>query len=329
MTMKTLETTYAGLKLKNPIIVSSSSLTDSAEKNKKLCEAGAGAIVLKSLFEEQILLEVEDMEDFDPFVVGGNDLSEYFRQQKLEEYFELIRATKKVVDIPVIASINAYGMGNWTEFARKIEKAGADALEINILALQTSLDYQYGEFERKHINILKLIKKEVKIPVIMKLGDNFTNPVALIHQLRAHGADGVVLFNRFYPTDINIDKVEQCSGKAFTTEADLSKPLRWTGIASAAISNYSFAVSGGVHNAAGVVKSILAGASAVEVCSAIYLKGNGIIKEMTDGLKEWMDTHTMDDISMFKGMLNMQYRNEGINTFERTQFLKYYGQFKK
>lgn len=329
MTMKTLETTYAGLKLKNPIIVSSSSLTDSAEKNKMLCEAGAGAIVLKSLFEEQILLEVEDMEDFDPFVVGGNDLSEYFRQQKLEEYFELIRATKKVVDIPVIASINAYGMGNWTEFARKIEKAGADALEINILALQTSLDYQYGEFERKHINILKLIKKEVKIPVIMKLGDNFTNPVALIHQLRAHGADGVVLFNRFYPTDINIDKVEQCSGKAFTTEADLSKPLRWTGIASAAISNYSFAVSGGVHNAAGVVKSILAGASAVEVCSAIYLKGNGIIKEMTDGLKEWMDTHTMDDISMFKGMLNMQYRNEGINTFERTQFLKYYGQFKK
>ena len=329
MTMKTLETTYAGLKLKNPIIVSSSSLTDSAEKNKKLCEAGAGAIVLKSLFEEQIILEVEDMEDFDPFVVGCNDLSEYFRHQKLEEYFELIRATKKVVDIPVIASINAYGMGNWTEFAKKIEKAGADALEINILALQTSLDYQYGEFEKKHINILKLIKKAVKIPVIMKLGDNFTNPVALIHQLRAHGADGVVLFNRFYPTDINIDKVEQCSGKAFTTEADLSKPLRWTGIASAAISNYSFAVSGGVHNAAGVVKSILAGASAVEVCSAIYLKGNGIIKEMTVGLMEWMDSHTMDDISMFKGMLNMQYRNEGINTFERTQFLKYYGQFKK
>lgn len=329
MTMKTLETTYAGLKLKSPIIVSSSSLTDSAEKNKKLCEAGAGAIVLKSLFEEQIHLEVNDMEDFDPFVVGGNDLAEYMRQHKLEEYFALIRDTKKVVDIPVIASINAYDESNWTEFAKKIEKAGADALEINILALQTSLDYQYGEFEKKHINILKLIKKAVKIPVIMKLGDNFTNPVALIHQLRAHGADGVVLFNRFYPTDINIDKVEQCAGKAFTTEADLSKSLRWTGIASAAISNYSFAISGGVHNAAGVVKSILAGASAVEVCSAIYLKGDGIIKEMTDGLREWMDTHTMDNINMFKGMLNMQYRNEHINTFERTQFLKYYGQFKK
>lgn len=327
--MKTLETTYAGLKLKNPIIVSSSGLTDSAEKNKKLCDAGAGAIVLKSLFEEQIHLEVDDMEDFDPFVVGGNDLTEYMRHHKLEEYFELIRDTKKMVDIPVIASINAFDSGYWTEFAKKIEKAGADALEINILALQTSLDYQHGEFEKKHINILKLIKKAVNIPVIMKLGDNFTNPVALIHQLRAHGADGVVLFNRFYPTDINIDKVVQCAGKPFTSEADLSKPLRWTGIASAAISNYSFAISGGVHNAADVVKSILAGASAVEVCSAIYLKGNGIIKEMIDGLMDWMDTHTMDNISMFKGMLNMHDRNEGVNTFERTQFLKYYEQFKK
>ena len=327
--MKTLETTYAGLKLKNPIIVSSSSLTDSAEKNQRLCEAGAGAIVLKSLFEEQILLETEGMEDFDPFVVGGNDLAEYMRHHKLEEYFNLIRETKRLVDIPVIASINAFDESNWIDFAKKIETAGADALEINILALQTSLDYQYGSFEQKHIDILKLVKKAVNIPVIMKLGDNFTNPVTLIHQLRANGADGVVLFNRFYPTDINIDKVEQCAGKAFTTEADLSKSLRWTGIASAAVGNYSFAVSGGVHNAAGVVKSILAGASAVEICSAIYLKGNGIIKEMTDGLTEWMTSHTMDDINMFKGMLNLQYRNEGINTFERTQFLKYYGQFKK
>ena len=327
--MKTLATTFAGLKLRNPIIVSSSSLTDSPEKIQKLYEAGAGAVVLKSLFEEQILMEIEDMEDFDPFVVGGNDLSEYMRHHKIEEYISLIRGAKKVCEIPVIASINCYDENNWTDFAKKIEEAGADAIEINILALQTSLDYQYGSFEEKHINILKLVKDVVNIPVIMKLGDNFTNPVALIHQLRANGADGVVLFNRFYQTDINIDKVEQCAGKAFTTETDLSKSLRWTGIASAAISNYSFAVSGGVHSAAGVIKSILAGASAVEVCSAVYLKGNEVIKEMTDGLAAWMDSHTMDSIDMFKGMLNMQDRNEGINTFERTQFLKYYGQFKK
>lgn len=326
--MKTIETTFAGLKLKSPIIVSSSSLTNSAEKNQKLCEAGAAAVVLKSLMEEQIHLDVEGMEDNDPFVVGGNDLTAYMLEYKMDEYFTMIRDTKRVVDIPVIASINAYDESNWVSFAKKIEDAGADAIEINILALQTSLDYQYGAFEQKHINILKLVKNVVNIPIIMKLGDNFTNPVALIHQLRAHGAAGVVLFNRFYPTDINIDKVEQCAGKPFTTEDDLSKALRWTGIASAAVSNYSFAISGGVHNAAGVVKSILAGASAVEVCSAIYQRGNGVIKEMTDGLTEWMNTHTMDDIAMFRGMLNQQYRNEGINTFERTQFMKYYGSFK-
>ncbi len=327
--MKTIETTFAGLKLKNPIIVSSSSLTNSAEKNQKLCEAGAAAVVLKSLMEEQIHLDVEGMEDNDPFVVGGNDLTAYMLEYKMDEYFTMIRDTKRVVDIPVIASINAYDESNWVSFAKKIEDAGADAIEINILALQTSLDYQYGAFEQKHINILKLVKNVVNIPIIMKLGDNLTNPVALIHQLRAHGAAGVVLFNRFYPTDINIDKVEQCAGKPFTTEDDLSKALRWTGIASAAVSNYSFAISGGVHNAAGVVKSILAGASAVEVCSAIYQRGNAVIKEMTDGLTEWMNTHTMDDIAMFRGMLNQQYRNEGINTFERTQFMKYYGSFKK
>lgn len=327
--MKTIETSFAGLKLKNPIIVSSSSLTNSAEKNQKLCEAGAAAVVLKSLMEEQIHLDVEGMEDNDPFVVGGNDLTAYMLEYKMDEYFTMIRDTKRVVDIPVIASINAYDESNWVSFAKKIEDAGADAIEINILALQTSLDYQYGAFEQKHINILKLVKNVVNIPIIMKLGDNFTNPVALIHQLRAHGAAGVVLFNRFYPTDINIDKVEQCAGKPFTTEDDLSKALRWTGIASAAVSNYSFAISGGVHNAAGVVKSILAGASAVEVCSAIYQRGNAVIKEMTDGLTEWMNTHTMDDIAMFRGMLNQQYRNEGINTFERTQFMKYYGSFKK
>ncbi|MCR5574811.1 MAG: dihydroorotate dehydrogenase-like protein [Bacteroidaceae bacterium] len=327
--MKTIETTFAGLKLKNPIIVSSSSLTNSAEKNQKLCEAGAAAVVLKSLMEEQIHLDVEGMEDNDPFVVGGNDLTAYMLEYKMDEYFTMIRDTKRVVDIPVIASINAYDESNWVSFAKKIEDAGADAIEINILVLQTSLDYQYGAFEQKHINILKLVKNVVNIPIIMKLGDNFTNPVALIHQLRAHGAAGVVLFNRFYPTDINIDKVEQCAGKPFTTEDDLSKALRWTGIASAAVSNYSFAISGGVHNAAGVVKSILAGASAVEVCSAIYQRGNAVIKEMTDGLTEWMNTHTMDDIAMFRGMLNQQYRNEGINTFERTQFMKYYGSFKK
>ena len=295
--MRTLETTYAGLKLKNPIIVSSSSLTDSVEKNKKLCEAGAGAIVLKSLFEEQILLEVEDMEDFDPFVVGGNDLTEYVRHHKLEEYFALIRDTKKVVDVPVIASINAYDEGNWTAFAKKIEEAGADALEINILALQTSLEYQYGSFEKKHIDILKLVKKAVKIPVIMKLGDNFTNPVALIHQLRANGADGVVLFNRFYNPTIDIDRMKVVPGSALSVEEENSNTLRWISLLAAQGIPCCLSASTGVHTAEDVVRQILAGASSVQVCSTLYRNGVDHIAVMVKGFEDWMKKHNFGSIA--------------------------------
>ena len=178
--MATLETTFAGLKLKNPIIVSSSGLTDSAAKNQKLSEAGAGAIVLKSLFEEQIMMEADWMGDPNMYPEGSDYLVGYIREHKLGEYLNLIKESKKVCNIPIIASINCYQNADWVEFAAKIEEAGADALEINILALQTDVQYAYGSFEQRHIDILSHIKKTVKIPVIMKLGDNLTNPIALI-----------------------------------------------------------------------------------------------------------------------------------------------------
>ena len=165
------------------------------------------------------------------------------------------------------------------EFAAKIEEAGADALEINILALQTDVQYAYGSFEQRHIDILSHIKKTVKIPVIMKLGDNLTNPIALIDQLYANGAAAVVLFNRFYQPDINIEKMIQVSGNVFSNEADLSKALRWIGIASAAVNKLDYAASGGIHSPEGVVKAILAGASAVEICSVLYQNSATIIEE--------------------------------------------------
>lgn len=168
--MATLETTFAGLKLKNPIIVSSSGLTDSAAKNRKLSEAGAGAIVLKSLFEEQIMMEADWQGDPNMYPEGSNYLVGYIREHKLGEYLTLIKESKKVCNIPVIASINCYQNADWVDFASKIEEAGADALEINILALQTDAEYTYGSFEQRHIDILSHIKKTVKIPLIMKLG---------------------------------------------------------------------------------------------------------------------------------------------------------------
>lgn len=319
----TLQTTFAGLSLRNPIIVSSSGLTDSAAKNQKLCEAGAGAIVLKSLFEEQIMMEADWHGDPNMYPEGSDYLVGYIRQHKLGEYLNLIRESKKVCNTPVIASINCYKDDEWADFAKQIEEAGADALEINILALQTDVQYTYGSFEQRHIDILRHIKKTVKMPVIMKLGSNLTNPVALIDQLYANGAAAVVLFNRFYQPDINIDKMTQVAGDVFSNEADLANSLRWTGIASAAVSKIDYAISGGIHSAEGVVKSILAGASAVEICSVLYKESSAVINEYNKFVADWMASKGMESIAQFKGKLNVG-DVKGVNTFERTQFLKYF-----
>ena len=313
--MATLETTFAGLKLRNPIIVSSSGLTDSAAKNQKLSEAGAGAIVLKSLFEEQIMMEADWMGDPNMYPEGSDYLVGYIREHKLGEYLNLIKESKKVCNIPIIASINCYQNADWVEFAAKIEEAGADALEINILALQTDVQYTYGTFEQRHIDILSHIKKTVKIPVI--------TPIALKNQLYANGAAAVVLFNRFYQPDINIEKMIQVSGNVFSNEADLSKALRWIGIASAAVNKLDYAAPVGTHSPEGVVKAILAGASAVEICSVLYQNSATIIEEYIRFLNLWMDRKGMETISQFKGILNVN-DPKGVNTFERTQFLKYF-----
>lgn len=319
--MAQLETTFAGLKLKNPIIISSSGLTNSIEKIKKLEEAGAGAIVLKSVFEEQINIQAGQMSGYNS-PEADDYLNAYVRSNALNEHIELIREVKKSCSIPVIASINCYTKSEWTDFAKHLEEAGADALEINILALQTGLEYQYGSFERLHIEVLKSIKSVVNIPVIMKLGSNLTNPVTLINQLYANGAAAVVLFNRFYQPDINIETLSYTSSNVFSSSNELAEKIRWTAIASASVPQIDFGISGGVHCGKGVIKSILAGANAVEVCSAIYQYGNKEIKAMTDELNAWMDSKGYKNIEQIKGLMNA--KKTEINPLERTQFMKYY-----
>ncbi len=319
--MAQLETTFAGLKLKNPIIISSSGLTNSIEKIKKLEEAGAGAIVLKSVFEEQINIQAGQMSGYNS-PEADDYLNAYVRSNALNEHIELIREVKNSCSIPVIASINCYTKSEWTDFAKHLEEAGADALEINILALQTGLEYQYGSFERLHIEVLKSIKSVVNIPVIMKLGSNLTNPVTLINQLYANGAAAVVLFNRFYQPDINIETLSYTSSNVFSSSNELAEKIRWTAIASASVPQIDFGISGGVHCGKGVIKSILAGANAVEVCSAIYQYGNKEIKAMTDELNAWMDSKGYKNIEQIKGLMNA--KKTEINPLERTQFMKYY-----
>ena len=250
-------------------------------------------------------------------------LGAYVRSHALNEHINLIEETKKICHIPVIASINCYSDSEWVDFATMMEKAGADALEINILSLQTDKNYTPGSFEQRHIDILCHIKKVVKIPVIMKLGSNLTNPVALINQLYANGAAAVVLFNRFYQTDINIDTMAFTSANVMSTPNELPDRLRWTAIASAAVPRLDYAVSGGVHCGKGVIKSILAGAAAVEVCSVIYQYGAKEIENMKKELSEWMDEKGYESLSQFKGKMNAESAGE-INPFERTQFMRYY-----
>lgn len=320
--MVQLKTTFAGLTLENPIIISSSGLTNSVEKIKKLEEAGAGAVVLKSVFEEQINMQAGAMQGYGS-PEADDYLGTYVRSHALNEHINLIEQAKKACKIPVITSINCYSDSEWVDFAKMMENAGADALEINILTLQTEKDYTPGSFEQRHIDILRHIKKSVNIPVIMKLGSNFTNPIALINQLYANGAAAVVLFNRFYQPDINIETLTFTNTNIMSNPSELADRLRWTAIASAAVPQVDYAISGGVHCGKGVIKAILAGASAVEICSAIYQYGNKEIATMKNELKEWMESNGYDTLNQFKGKMNANAAGD-INPFERTQFMKYY-----
>ena len=323
--MNKLETTFAGLKLKNPFIVSSCNLTNSPEKNKKWEDAGAAAVVLKSLFEEEIEAEADWMQS-GAHAEEQDYLLYYHRAHRLEEYLRLVKETKAVCSIPVIASINCYRLTEWTEFARQIEQAGADALELNVMSVCSELDYEYGAYERLHIEIAERIKQTVNIPFVVKLGKNLTNPIPLINQLYAHGAAGVVLFNRMVTPDINLEKMDYTAGNVLSHPCDLYESIRWIGLASDRVPKLTYAASGGIAQGTDIVKVILAGASAVEVCSVLYRKDGNGIKEMLDVLDKWMDDNNYDCIADFKGMMNAGKAGGGT-AFERTQFFKNFGKY--
>ena len=323
--MKRLETTFAGLKLKNPFIVSSCNLTNSAEKNKKWEDAGVGAVVLKSLFEEEIEAEADWVND-GTHAEELDYLQTYYRAHRLEEYLRLIKETKALCSIPVIASINCYQLTGWTDFAKQIQQAGADAIELNIMSVCSELDYEYGAYERLHIDIVQKIKQVVSLPIVVKLGRNLTNPMPLIHQLYAHGVAGVVLFNRMASPDFNIDTLKFANAEALGHPSDLYESLRWVGLASERVPALSYAASGGVTDGASLVKALLAGASAVEVCSALYRHGVPQVQEMLAFLSEWMTRHDFKKISDFKGLMNAQ-KTGSASAFARSQFFKQFGKY--
>ncbi|MDR1380772.1 MAG: dihydroorotate dehydrogenase-like protein [Tannerella sp.] len=321
--MVLLNTEYAGLTLRNPLIVGSSGLTDSAGKNRELEEAGAGAVVLKSLFEEQIerqgdiLLQPSDSPE------AADYIRNYVKANQVEEYLSLIRATKAVCTIPVIASINCYRADAWTEFAKQIEDAGADALELNVFYLCTDTNTSANEMYDLYISILEKVRERVAIPIIMKTGKGFSNIPGLVSRLKLHGARGVVLFNRYYQPDIDVKRMRITSGRIFSAPSELGDTLRWTALVSGIVPGISISSSCGVHDWTDAVKCLLAGATTVQLCSTIYKNGRGVIAKILEGMEKWMDETRYVAVSEFRGKLSFS-RAENPSMYERSQFMKYF-----
>lgn len=325
--MKTLSTTFAGLALKNPIIAASSSNTNNPSHNLALEEAGVGAIVLKSLFEEDIIRQCESLQDEADHTEAADYLEQYLRSDALSKYVSLIEESKKLCSVPIIASINCFSAGDWVEFATLVERAGADALELNIMSIVSDANYTDGTLEESYVDIVKAVVAKTSIPVIVKLGSNLSNPCAMTSRLMAHGAKAVVMFNRMFQPDIDIQKMEYCPGHILSSEQDLALPLRWVAITSAAVKQIDVALSGGVQDGKDVIKAILAGASAVEVCSALYRSGNSWIAQALEDIAQWQESKGYDSIDEIRGMMAAK-SDEQKNKLSRTQFVKHFGSFK-
>jgi dihydroorotate dehydrogenase (fumarate) len=306
----TFKTNFAGLNLSNPIIIASSGLTDTVEKNKELEKAGVGALVLKSLFEEQISKHPASLQK------DGN-------YPEANDYLKLIRDTKEVCRIPVIASVNCYKDDSWIEFAHQIEMAGADAIELNLFAIHTGLDEEEYTLENTYLQVIRKIKESILIPVTVKMSKYFSRIVRFIDQLYETGVDGVVLFNRLYQPDIDIHQLQVTSGQVFSNHTDIHDTLRWTGIVSGKLPQVSIASSTGIHDWESLVKCILTGASAVQICSTVYQNGNEIIAQMKRSMEEWMQMMHFHSLDEFKGKLNYAHISDPA-LYERVQFMRYF-----
>ncbi len=318
--MSQLETTYLGLKLKNPVIVGSSGLTSSIDKIKKIEEKGAGAIVLKSIFEEQIKFEAGKLANGSDSPEAWDYVNYYVKNNTVQQYLDLIKKAKQEVKIPVIASINCISSEEWTGFAKSIEEAGADAIEINVFVLPNDRNASAEKYENIYFELAKKLKSTLNIPFAFKLGSHFTNLVGFIQKLNV---PGVVLFNRFYAPDIDIDNMKFTTSEVFSSPADIRNSLRWVGIISSKIFDLDIAASTGVHDGKAVVKQLLAGANAVQVCSTLYKNGIDHLENIINEIEEWMTKHGYNNINEFRGIMSYAKIDDPL-VYERSQFMKYF-----
>lgn len=316
-----------GLELKNPIVAGSSGLTHSVNQIKQLEEAGIGAVVLKSLFEEQINMEASSVissnEQNSAYPEAEDYIRNYTKMNSLSKYLNFVKEVKEAVSIPIIASINCLSVDDWTEFAKDIEEAGADALELNIYDMPTDRNISADSYDKIYMDILRAVKKKVNIPIAVKIGPYFSNIVRVVDQLMANGASAVVLFNKFYTPDFNLEKLEFTSSEVFSSPADLYRGLRWTGIVKGQLHKAEIAASTGIHDGEGAIKQLLAGAQVVQLCSTLYLNGFGVIGQIQQDIKEFMKKWNFKTLNDFRGRLS--YHNiKSPAVYERAQFMKYF-----
>ena len=321
-----LSTTYMGLQLKSPLIVGSSGLTKSISNLEQMEEKGAGAVVLKSLFEEQIKVEIRKVFSYDEahsaYTEAEDYIRNYAREHTLDEYLNLIQEARKKLSIPVIASINCTTAQEWPAFAKNIQKAGADALELNVFVLPADIEREGREYEQLYVDVAEKVQKEVSIPVSLKISNYFSGLAHMVKKLSWTGVQGVVLFNRFFNPDVNTESLKITSGHLYSDPEEITHSLRWIGILSGQI-NTDLCASTGVHDGKGVIKQLLVGASAVQVCSTLYKNGLGQLDVIRDEMLEWMEQHNYRKISDFRGIMS-QKMTENPAAFLRVQFMKHF-----
>jgi dihydroorotate dehydrogenase (fumarate) len=345
--MSNLTTRYMGLELKNPLVVSSCGLTKTVQGVKQAAEAGAGAIVLKSLFEEQILAETDELASQSQYA-GHSETYDYLQgfSQVLgpKEYLQLVSDAKAAVSVPIIASVNCVTAERWTEYAGKLAAAGADGLELNIGFLPNDPAISGVVVEERYLRILSAVRAKVTLPVALKIGPYFSSLANLANQLGNDrmsgppftvgwcgagendqqvtwkGAEALVLFNRFYRFDIDIDRHQLSGGNPYSTSEELHVSLRWISLLAGRVA-CDLAATTGVHDGRDMIKQLLAGATVVQVCSTLYRNGLSQIGLILDQLEEWMRVQGFESPADFRGQLS-QVRSEDPGDYERLQYIK-------
>ncbi len=324
--MMDISTTYLGMKLKNPLVPSASPLSREIDTIKKMEDFGAAAVVLYSLFEEQIQFEAKELDHFLSY--GTESFAEalsYFPQAEEyrlgpEEYLEHIQQVKSTVEIPVIASLNGVSTGGWIDYAKKMQEAGADALELNIYYLSTNPKLTAGDVEQIYLDIIQAVKNTVSLPISVKVSPFFTSISNMAKRMADAGADGLVLFNRFYQPDIDIENLEVTPNLLLSTSQEMRLSLRWIAILFGKVS-LDFAATTGIYSAEDVIKMLLAGANVTMLCSALLEHGAGHIEQVLKDLQNWMEAHEYKSIEDMRGSMSQKSCPEPA-AFERANYLK-------